>query len=264
MLPADTLDLITTMAQESLKPTSIDHGNGKLLVFKDKSTKYIEPPVVASVRKMGTFDAFASLVNSRGKELRAEPATVDFELEPHIPGHEGSVVYYNSDEFNYHELPSSIHGLRAAFKLVTTEQWKWLSEASLKSYNQIEFVRILRITLRDCLPAGNLLSIIRDVKFTANSTGAGVVNHGRQSMSRDMVEDVMGTGAIPEEVTLKMKPFDNMQFESHIQCAVEVDPSTCSFKLTPYPGQLRKCIDQVLSVAVETLGDSVPCYYAGK
>lgn len=262
-LPVETLKELTEMARDSMKPTSTQHGLGQLLVFKDKTLRYIDQPVPPALRKLNTFEAFITLVASRDTHKvdgdQEDDEITDGWAVPTI-AHEGSVIYYNTSAFQYVESPGSQYGFRAEFTLVATEQWRWLQMESAKWYDQAAFARLLRITLRDCLATPTLLAVVREVKFNVNTGQAGVVQHTRQSMSRDIVEEVKGTGAIPEEVTLSVKPFENLNFISHVQCAIEIDTSTCTFRLTPFPGQMRACLDNVLGMASEAMPD-VPRYY---
>lgn len=258
---SDALQLLFDVARESKDLQLIDLNRyQKIQYVPGTEPKVIEVDPDALYRRLDTFESFLTYVADRAKvgpdAKRAEGNTIP---------HDGSAVFYCDKTFLYSEQPYMRTGLKARFDVKEAEPYAWLKTHSAKWTNQIEFVRLLRITLRDVLPAGNFLSIIRDVKFINNSGGSGNIQHGKQSLSREIVQEVSGTGAIPEELTLNVQPFENIQFKANVECAVEIDESNCTFRLMPFPGQLRKCVDEVLERCLQSLdGAAVKSYYGAE
>lgn len=252
---AEALDKLVTLAQEAQNVKLLPLNEYLSLEFlPGKPATVRELPPKPITRKLDTFDAFATYVAMRA-DMKVEGERTDVELTGHI-AHEGSVIFFSEKEFAYHEQPNLHTGLKATFALKKSEPFLWLERDAAKFLNQADFVRTLRITLRDVLPPGNLLGIVREIKFTNNSSGASAVQHGKQSLSREIINEVKGTGALPEEIVLNLQPFENVAYKCNVLCAIEIDEQSCAFRLTAYPGQLRKCIDTVLDMANQQLSEA--------
>lgn len=140
---------------------------------------------------------------------------------------------------------------RAALPLETTPQFKTLE--SLKGITQLkqaDLVRVLRVALAGCLPQGNgLLGLVRNLKFRNDAAGMGNLQHGRESMGKTIEAEVLGTDALPEEVTFHARVFDlpECRVARPVTCALEIDPHTQTFRLTPLPLQLEEALEAELS-----------------
>jgi hypothetical protein len=139
-------------------------------------------------------------------------------------------------------------------------------ERASHSFPQPAFVKLLRTTFADCLStAGNLLDIIRTVKFINNDGGTAVVQQGKTSIGRQIQQEVTGAGALPDYVTLTVPTFAGaFLFRGPVRCALEVNTGDQTFQLLPLPGELEAnqagaeaAIGEVLRAG---LGD-VPAYY---
>jgi hypothetical protein len=117
--------------------------------------------------------------------------------------------------------------------------WK----SNMPALTQADLLRELRITFRDCLaPAGNLVELLRRVKFDVTSAGQAEVGHGKSSLGKQLTAELTGTGTLPEYVTLLIPIYANpclRSVRSRVECAIEIDPHTQTFKLIPMPGQLQ-------------------------
>lgn len=107
----------------------------------------------------------------------------------------------------------------------------------------------------------DLLTLVRSLKFKSDGTASGTIHQGRESLGKHISAQVEQT--IPEEVTLRVPVFKNAVSTVTIPCAVEIDPQSQTFKLTPYPGELHRGKVQAIESVVETLGEQsseVPIY----
>ncbi len=153
----------------------------------------------------------------------------------------------------------------AACDLVKSEPYIFLASKP-GPQNQKDFVRTLRITLRGCLDSSsNLIQLVRDLKFTSGGEVEGSIQHGNESMGRKIANQVTGQGAIPEEITLRIRVFENHPAIVPVACALEILPAEGCFRLTPYPMELRKAMDDTLSsVAFVFSDDGLPPVYRGR
>lgn len=134
-------------------------------------------------------------------------------------------------------------------------------ERSGKCFSQKDFVALLRIQLANCLNGSPmLLSAVRNLKITANSSGTGVVEHTRRSVGQSIEQEVTGSGSIPETITVHLPVFENPNTRYDVCCAIEVDPNGPQFKLIPLPLQLEEAVRQ----AESDLGEQLSAALAGK
>jgi hypothetical protein len=136
-------------------------------------------------------------------------------------------------------------------------------------FDQKAFIKLLRIDLAGCLgPAGNLLDVVRQVKFKQHQSGEGVIQHGKASVGRAIQSELTGAGTIPEEATLDVPVFAGplARRRYRVDCAIEVDPATEKFQLIPFPGAVEAAIcaaEKEVGVDLETAVASEAAIYYG-
>lgn len=161
---------------------------------------------------------------------------------------------------------------RVAILLNPSPQMVTLSDLAGKEpwHDHPGFVRLLRIKLADTLSlAGNLVDIVRQVKFNVTTDGQSRVGHGKASIGKSIESELVGTGAVPETVTLTVQVFDGHPWRANVSCAIEIDSASQKFQLLPFPGAIEKALrDGEASLAADlgqALADAqaidVPVYY---
>lgn len=132
-------------------------------------------------------------------------------------------------------------------------------EGIRKPFKQAELLSLLRVTFAKCLDqTGNLVEILRRIKFRQASAGESVVQHGKSSLGRSVEAELTGTGALPEYVTLHVPIWTNLVVgEQSVQCALEPDAATETFQLIPLPGEIENATQRAERVIYERLLDAV-------
>lgn len=152
----------------------------------------------------------------------------------------------------------------AVCDLRLSPQFRWLKDSSGKAMDQKSFVRLLRIDFRGCLGDSNLLPLVRQLKFTADGAVEGNIQHGRESMGKQITAAVTGADAIPEDLTLFVPVFENHPFRARVACAVETLPHEQAFRLTPFPLEVPVAMDAAMEDVRRVLsGDKLPTVYRG-
>lgn len=213
------------------------------------------------------------LIDADGKatEKTTEPEWHDEHLDtPHelrrfVDNNKGeeSAIFYDEERVVFVTSLADRRD-RAVCELVKSEPYIWLASKP-NAQNQKDFVRTLRILLRGCLDASStLIQLVRDLKFSTNGEVEGSIQHGNESMGRKIANQVTGQGAIPEEVTLRVRVFENHPFQTTIACALEILPAEGAFRLTPYPLEIAKAMDDTLAnVAFVFSDEGLPPFYRG-
>lgn len=155
---------------------------------------------------------------------------------------------------------------RATCELRKSQQYLWLENASRTppSMDQKTFVKTLRILFRGSLGDSNLLTLARSLKFSATGDGVGIIQHGRESMGKNIASALTGDSALPEDVFLSVQVFENHPFKTRVACALEIAPQDQTFQLIPYPLEIQTAMDSTLENITEALKvECVPAAFRG-
>lgn len=140
-------------------------------------------------------------------------------------------------------------------------------EARPDPMKQSQLVLLLRTTFARCLaPAGDILTAVRSLKFSAGSDGASSIQHTSVSVGRAIRSEITGAKVIPEEITLDVPIFANaFAFTGRVQCAIDIDPGAETFKLIPLPLEIERAVvsaeKRIAELLAEGIGESAPIYY---
>lgn len=138
---------------------------------------------------------------------------------------------------------------RAALKLNRARPFALLEEweRSAPALPQPDLIRHLRVTLAGCTgPSGNIVEILRRVKFRTGQEIVSEVGHGKASLGKAIEGEVTGTSIIPPELALAVPVWSNpclSHLGGTIRCALDPDPGTGTFRVTPLPGMIEITID---------------------
>lgn len=187
------------------------------------------------------------------------------QLAAFVKDHSGGegVVFYSDAGIHY--VYNSEDRRDGAFcSLPKSPQWTTLANVSGKLYKQTDFVRLLRIDLRGCLADGNLLSLVRQLKFSNDQAAAGQIEQGRMSISKSTVAQVMGAESFPEETAVDFPVFENYAPTQRVGVALEIFPIEQQFRLTPYPMEMQRALKATLAeISKLFVGKDMPLVYFG-
>lgn len=152
----------------------------------------------------------------------------------------------------------------AVCKLVASEQWATLVRIGGKHVAQDELVRLLRIVFRGCLSDNRLLALIREIKWAIDTGGGNSVQHGRESMGKQIVATVQGVDAIPEETSITIPVFDNHTFRAKIDVAIDINVRNQTFALIPFPQELHNAMESALDdILIQFSAEGLPPAFRG-
>lgn len=165
------------------------------------------------------------------------------------------VVWYDADQIVV-VLDDDGHRVdRLCLALDPSDSWVVISNLfkSRPSFDLKGFVRLLRIDLAACLDPAVLLNRVRKVRFENGQTVSADLQRNRESMGREITAAVSADSELPEEVVLTVNPLKPGIMPAArdtpygIRCAVEIDPSMGTFKLTPLPDEVERVSVLVLA-----------------
>jgi hypothetical protein len=86
---------------------------------------------------------------------------------------------------------------RVVWPLKLSEPYQWLANNAAKQLDQAGLLRVLRIVFRNCLMDGNLIPLIRQLKFNAAGEANADLQHGRESMGKSVLNAAARSPAAP-------------------------------------------------------------------
>lgn len=211
---------------------------GEFLVVKpDGSYERMKPLPSARRHVLGGVDEVGQYVGDAIDRLNASP-----------------VIWYSEKEIAI-VLDDSTESDRSdtvRVPLTFTDELKLLKAIGESWVTQKEMIRLLRVNLADTLNAAGveLIKTLRAMSFGSSTAGHGKFEHGRESLGRDLENEVRSEyGPIPEELTLAVRVFTDRALDKRypVRCALEIDPKDATFNLTAYPRELQNAIDAQLS-----------------
>jgi hypothetical protein len=132
------------------------------------------------------------------------------------------------------------------YALGLSDQIKTLDELARKNVSQKDLIFLLRTTFRDSLGlAGDLVAILRNVKFKVEEAGGSEIQHGKSSIGKSLSAEINGTKTLPEYVTLTVPVFAQagvQQIRMPVECALEPDAATQTFRLAALPGAIERAV----------------------
>lgn len=126
--------------------------------------------------------------------------------------------------------------------------------AAGKTYDQRQFVRLLRTSLADCVPP-DLIASIQRLKFSKSESGESNIEHGQSSLGRQVEKSVTGTSTIPDKFTVQTSVYSNV-LQDHtveVRVAIDIDLEEHNFELSIVGDDLSKSMLETQEALSERL-----------
>ena len=240
----ETLELIQTTAQKAdgangkVKTVELPEPDGRYLIVKADGTHELverQPPdrrhTLLHISEVGQFTKHAAETWNIGPSVWYDADTVTILID---------------------DGPGDRRRHRAAVHLTHTEEFEFINSLNREDWlTQKQLVAMLRIHLADCLGerGGETLRILRSINFGATTSGHGNVEHGRESLGRELESEIRSDlGEIPEVIPLAVRVYDDPSLPQRgaIRCALEIDAGRGVFQFIPMPADLREIQDEAL------------------
>lgn len=150
---------------------------------------------------------------------------------------------------------------RAVCQLRKTDELQTLESVGAKEswLNQKQFIRLIRTKLADALgdQLPQLVATLRNIRFSSGTAGRGNLEHGRESLGREIESEVMSeVGDIPHTLRLDVRVFTDpaIKVRFPVDVALEIEPSNGTFALMPLGDGLQRIIDEQVSALRDLLG----------
>lgn len=106
---------------------------------------------------------------------------------------------------------------------------------------QDALIRLLRVDLIGAVNRADLLTAVRKIKFRRATSGESNLQHGNESLGKQIENEITGAGTIPESVTVECSVYANAGERDHkcvVMCDLEIVASDGTFRFRPLPDEL--------------------------
>lgn len=172
----------------------------------------------------------------------------------------GAIVLVWNDAERDERVTMAIHQTKAFAKAIDSVN---------KRLEQKEFLRLVRVDLRSALVEyDKILPAVRTLKFENNQSGYSHIQHGGESLGREVLANVTGADQIPEDCNLKLNVYREFASGATIPCALDIDVEARKLSLSPIGDSLENAVaaaqdalHAILVEAVEKAALEAPVYY---
>lgn len=186
-------------------------------------------------------------------------------VEVALPTSGGIEVWYGRSGVTVIFDSPSYRRNRASMPLELSDEIKRLQAIAGKPMTQGDIIKLLRVHFRVC-DFSQTVQTLRAVKFEINQSGEMSVERTKTSIGKSQLAKIYGLDALAEELTFTIPVFAS-KFRQYfnVAAALDPDPETKTFTITPYPGQIEAAIEAAegaLGLDLESrMPEGVPCYF---
>lgn len=252
------IDAIGELKEQSLKVgvQSYDRFKDHLLLKPDGTSEVIFGDVPCRRHVAGDLACLQKLVEQHHKLHEASDAPAEAT---------GVEVWYNRTGVTAVFDASQYRRNVATMSLELSDEIKRLGSLSGKPMTQPDIIKVLRVAFRCCDFTG-AIAALRNVKFEINQSGEMETQRTKVSVSKSQMARLYGFEALQEELTFTIPVFAS-KFRQYfnVAAALDPDPETKTFTITPYPGQIEAAIEaaeEAVGLNLEArMPEGVPTYF---
>ena len=251
-LDPKTLELIQQTAREAQTAKIIDvPGDGRTCYVQ--VGKELQEFTVVPDPRHHVVDTLADLV---GYAIRANKVVAGAQLVAWHGERAVCLVLDDNDRRDSVCFPLSYSAPFEVLVALTPNTW----------FDQQAFIRLLRLSLG--LDNTRVVQQFRRLDWQASSENQGVIEKGKESLSKSMLAEVQGVDELPDELAVELPIYANPGEDSlyRVRCAVEINPRDQMLALVPLPNEIDRAkanaqfdIDKRLHAGLDKA--DVPIYF---
>lgn len=147
--------------------------------------------------------------------------------------------------------------------LVKSKPFLALKDTAGNPRRQREFLALLKQDLRGCVDEG-LATSVRSIKWSNSAEGTSEIRQGRESMGQSINRELTGESALPEEVTVDLPVYENLEPPTvpaktyAVECLLVSDANEQIFRLIPLPSELTAAVHEAQQDIRQRLTQGLP------
>lgn len=228
-----------------------------------KTATFVDHP--DETKSLMLFGDKCEVVDVPPKERRHRVETLDDLVRAVTTYIQAVASIWHSDEKIIAIVDDDAIRNRVYMPLTFSDQFRALQKGSL-IFDQVGIVRFLRVVM-DGAGAETLVPTFRKITFKRGSQTKGNLNHGDESMGREIESLVENSKEIPETITLHVPVYDSYGLNNRraIRLAVEIDANQERFTLTVLADELKTAIQlqqvQIHEWLTDSAGDTTSVFW---
>jgi hypothetical protein len=218
----DAIEFISEQAVEAKKVDRIEGGGRNKTRYFGKDNAIITVEHDPPARNHTVFD-----LDSLATNLTKENSSV---------WHSGNQVVAILDDRD-----ESHRDDRVTWPIKVSAKYTALTSQAATPRAHADFVRWIVQNLRDEFDASapGLLGTIRSLNFKSVDAADGSIQQGRESMGREIQNEITGASDLPETIIIKVKRWADMDYFAEIECLLVLDVQDRKLSLRPLADQLE-------------------------
>ena len=234
----ESLEFLKDTANQSVEPHRVLEGEAKDAYFVGASLVEVDKPLPRRKHRVRNVDSLAGYASDQSKVW-----------------HDDNLVQLVIDDES--DRRSDV----VSWKLTDSARYKALSEDASKPRGHKEFVTFVVQNLKTEFDrdASGLLGTIRSLKFSTQDESEGSVNHGRESMGRQIQQAVTGAEDLPETIVLNVNRWGELDIYVPIEVMVVVDLDARKLSLVPLADSVVKANLNAHQQLSDLIAAAVPC-----
>lgn len=167
----------------------------------------------------------------------------------------GKGVLWHSEEAVVLVFDDEIRRDAATLPLKFSTAYKALRDLGYGTVlTQKDFIRLLKVTLADCVPP-DLLPSVRTLNFSKSESGNSDLQHGKSSLGRAVESSITGATAIPESFQVGTNVYANVlqDLTVSVRVAIDIDMEEHYFRLSVMGDDLTTTMLETQDQLSETL-----------
>lgn len=139
---------------------------------------------------------------------------------------------------------------RVTLALLNSDRWITVAGLGARELSQKEAVHLLRMKLQDTgKDAARLAAAIKTIEFERTGSGKRTVEHGRETLGKEVESIVQGVDGIPETVEFLVPIWAGPDLEGYtakVKCGVYIDVEDETFTITPLGDEIENATQEAL------------------
>lgn len=229
---AELIQAIGDLKAESLKAsvTAFDRTKDRALFKTDGSYEVVSADIPDRAHSAGDLNNLQAIVEKHAGADGAHGPEIEVWYN-----RAGVTVLFDANQYRRN---------KCTMPLEFSAEIRRLGEVAGKPLTQNDIIKLLRVHFRVC-DFGQTVATLRNVKFEINQSGEMSVERTKTSIGKSQLAKIYGLDALLEELTFTIPVFAS-KFRQYfnVSAALDPDPETKTFTITPYPGQIEAAIDE--------------------
>ncbi len=230
MIDATFVNAIADRAVKAMTPQIIEvkgEPAGYYYLVQDGKAELVQAKRSPQTTKLSSIDMFEQFILDVGADGKLGKPSILVCMDG------ASLVF---DRYNIRDCD------KAGCSFEPTTPFAVLQKDGPGQLEQRNFIRTFRDVFGKCYDRSQeLLHSVSEIRWENSANGSAMVRNGEEAMGNSIIRKVQGLDSVPPDLMLAVRPFNDPSLDVAYpcRCYLEVEPSTRTFKLYPFPDEIE-------------------------